>query len=409
MTGTVQVIGRDLVAADSPAVTPGPAAGGRAGAKVVGPVQIIENSEIERSTAKSVTDLLAQNAVGFMSEWTPGQTSINIRGAATDGQGRDFKSQVLVLINGHRAGTANLSKMSLADIDRIEIVRGPSSVIYGSQNMGGVINIIMKTGRTAPGTFVEGNGGSWGLEQGKAQNGGVHKGFDWYAGAYGGKRDDFHIGGGGSERNTAWTRRSGSSSLGYQIDENNRVDFNIRTDGVFDVGFRGSSANIFASDNRYNSSFDVSLTGGAPAERLSWFFQAYGVNDVDDLNNPSPLSAAINPRTSLDRNKRNLDIVGTRLQPRVNLWSSNKLLLGWDSERNWLRSTRERAGLNNVIVPQLAPTDNNQNESVNAFYLEDVQTLLDDRLTLRGGVRRTYGKTTLDPTPFAPTLIPGSK
>ena len=376
---------------------------------MVGPVQIIENSEIERSTAKSVTELLAQNAVGFMSEWTPGQTSINIRGAATDGQGRDFKSQVLVLINGHRAGTANLSKMSLADIDRIEIVRGPSSVIYGSQNMGGVINIIMKTGRTAPGTFVEGNGGSWGLEQGKAQNGGVYKGFDWYAGAYGGKRDDFHIGGGGSERNTAWTRRSGSSSLGYQIDENNRVDFNIRTDGVFDVGFRGSSANIFASDNRYNSSFDVSLTGGAPAERLSWFFQAYGVNDVDDLNNPSPLSAAINPRTSLDRNKRNLDIVGTRLQPRVNLWSSNELLLGWDSERNWLRSTRERAGLNNVIVPQLAPTDNNQNESVNAFYLEDVQTLLDDRLTLRGGVRRTYGKTTLDPTPFAPTLIPGSK
>src|SRR3954469_8345731 len=169
ITGTVQVIGRDLVAADSPAVAPAPA--GRAGASVVGPVQIIENSEIERSTAKSVTDLLAQNAVGFMSEWTPGQTSINIRGAATDGQGRDFKSQVLVLINGHRAGTANLSKMSLADIDRIEIVRGPSSVIYGSQNMGGVINIIMKTGRTAPGTFVEGSGGSWGLEQGKAQNG----------------------------------------------------------------------------------------------------------------------------------------------------------------------------------------------------------------------------------------------
>jgi len=266
VTGTVQVIGRDLVAADSPAVAPAPA--GRAGANVVGPVQIIENSEIERSTAKSVTELLAQNAVGFMSEWTPGQTSINIRGAATDGQGRDFKSQVLVLINGHRACTANLSKMSLADIDRIEIVRGPSSVIYGSQNMGGVINIIMKTGRTSPGTFVEGSGGSWGLEQGKAQNGGVYKGFDWYVGAYGGKRDDFRIAGGNRELNTAWTRHSGSSSLGYQIDENNRVDFNIRTDGVFDVGFRGSSANIFASDNRYNSSFDVSLTGGAPAERL---------------------------------------------------------------------------------------------------------------------------------------------
>ena len=409
VTGTVQVIGRDLIAADSPAVAPAPTGGPGLRSTVVGPVQIIESSEIERSTAKSVTELLAQNAVGFMSEWTPGQTSINIRGAATDGQGRDFRSQVLVLINGHRAGTANLSKLSLADIDRIEIVRGPSSVIYGSQNMGGVINIIIKTGLTAPGTFVEGSGGSWGLVQGKAQNGGVYKGFDWYAGVYGGKRDDFHIAGGAEELNTAWTRRSGASSLGYQIDENNRVDFNIRTDGVFDTGFRGSGANIFASDNRYNSSFDVSLTGAAPAERLSWFFQAYGVNDVDNLNNPNPLSAAITPRTSLDRNKRNLDIVGTRLQPRVNLWSSNELLLGWDAESSWLRSTRDRLGLTNLAVPQLPPTDNNQNESVNAFYFEDVQTLLDDRLTLRGGVRKTYGKTTLDPTPNAPTLIPGSK
>src|SRR5262249_40883851 len=114
VTGTVQVIGgQDLVAADSPAAGPGAAGTPGPAARVAGPVQIIERSAIERSTAKSVADLLAQNAVGFLSEWTPGQTSINIRGAATDGQGRDFKSQVLVLINGHRAGTANVAKMSL--------------------------------------------------------------------------------------------------------------------------------------------------------------------------------------------------------------------------------------------------------------------------------------------------------
>ena len=410
VTGTVQVIGgRDLVAADSPAAGPGSVETPGPAGRVVGAVQVLERSVIERSTAKSVAELLAQNAVGFLSEWTPGQTSINIRGAATDGQGRDFRSQVLMLINGHRAGTANVAKMSLADVDRIEIVRGPSSVIYGSQNMGGVINIIMKTGLTAPGTFAEVNGGSWGLMQGKVQNGGVYRGADWYGGVYAGKRDDFHIAGGAQELNTAWKRKSASSSLGYQINADNRVDFNIRTDGIFDAGFRGSSANLFAADNRYNSSFDLGYTGRLPGERLSWFFQTYGVNDVDDLNNPSPLSAAVNPRTSLDRNKRNLDIVGTRLQPRVQLWSSNELLLGWDSERNWLRSDRARLGLTTARIAQLAPTDNNQSETVNAFYFEDVQTLLDDRLTLRGGVRRTFGATSLDPTPNAPTLIPGTK
>ncbi|MDP1841739.1 MAG: TonB-dependent receptor plug domain-containing protein, partial [Reyranella sp.] len=99
--------------------------------RIAGTVQIIHQDRIEKSTARSVADLLAENAVGFMSEWTPGQTSINIRGAATEGQGRDFKSQVLVLINSHRAGTANVAKLSTADIQRIEIVRGPTSVVYG--------------------------------------------------------------------------------------------------------------------------------------------------------------------------------------------------------------------------------------------------------------------------------------
>ena len=81
--------------------------------RIAGTVQIIHQDRIEKSTARSVADLLAENAVGFMSEWSPGQTSINIRGAATEGQGRDFRSQVLVLINSHRAGTANVAKLSL--------------------------------------------------------------------------------------------------------------------------------------------------------------------------------------------------------------------------------------------------------------------------------------------------------
>ena len=159
-----------------------------------------------------------------MSEWTPGQTSINIRGAATEGQGRDFKSQVLVLLNGHRAGTANVSKLSTADIERIEIVRGPSSVIYGSQNMGGVINIILKTGLTAPGNVVQADAGSWNLLEAKAASGGLYKGFDWYVGGAASTRDNYAISGGAPELNTAWTRYGGTGAFGYQIDDTSRVE-----------------------------------------------------------------------------------------------------------------------------------------------------------------------------------------
>jgi vitamin B12 transporter len=368
--------------------------------RIVGTIQVIDKAEIERSTASSVTGLLAEHAVGFLSEWTPGQTQINIRGATTDGQGRDFKSQVLVLINGHRAGTANVSKLSLADIDRIEIVRGPSSVIYGSQNMGGVINIIYKTGFTAPGTFVEGSTGSWGLAQGRAQNGGVSKDIDWYGGVAGGTRGDYRIGGsGGKELNTSWHRRGAAGDIGYQINENNHVDLNVRTDGIYNTGFRGSDANIFSSDDRFNRSFDLNYRGKIPDGRVSWFFQNYGVTDVDDLNHPSPLAS---PFTTADDNRRQLDIIGSRFQPRVKMWDSNDLLLGWDWEQSWLRSTRLR------LPTATSPFDNNQSELVNALYFEDAQTFFNERLTVRGGLRKTFGTTNLDPTPNVPALIPGS-
>ena len=67
--------------------------------KIAGTVQVIDGDKISKSSAKSVTDLLAENAVGFMSEWTAGQTLLNIRGGATEGQGRDFKSEVLILLD----------------------------------------------------------------------------------------------------------------------------------------------------------------------------------------------------------------------------------------------------------------------------------------------------------------------
>ncbi len=310
--------------------------------KIAGTIQVIDGDKITKSTAKSVTDLLAENSVGFMSEWTAGQTLINIRGAATEGQGRDFKSEVLILINGHRAGTSNISKLSTADVERIEIVRGPSSVVYGSANMGGVINIILKTGRTAPGNLLEASTGSWNLIQGKAQSGGTFQGVDWYLGLAGGSQGNHQVGGGAYESNTAWNREGGTAALGYQIDPDNRVDMTLRTDGVYDTGFRGSSSNIFAFDTRYNQSVDVSYNGKTPDSRGHLFIQGYYVQDVDALNNPSPFSNlnAVTARTTLDYNRRQLDIEGVRFQPSYKIFPTNELLVGADWEQTWITSTR---------------------------------------------------------------------
>ena len=64
--------------------------------KIASTVQVIDAEEIRESGSDSVTELLKERATGFFSEWTPAQTSITMRGARSDGQGRDFRGQVLV-------------------------------------------------------------------------------------------------------------------------------------------------------------------------------------------------------------------------------------------------------------------------------------------------------------------------
>ena len=172
---------------------------------------------------------------------------------------------MLILINGHRAGTANISKLSIADVERIEIVRGPSSVIYGSQNMGGVINIILKTGRTAARHLHR--GGRRLVELCRRQGcrtPATPAPTTGTPAATAARQGDYQVGGGQVELNTAWNRYGGTGAFGWQIDPNNRIDVTARSDGVYDTGFRGSSANIFANDNRYNHSIDFTWHGKTP-------------------------------------------------------------------------------------------------------------------------------------------------
>jgi vitamin B12 transporter len=232
--------------------------------QVASMVQVIDQETIANSAALSITDLLAQNGVGFFSEWTPAQTSINIRGGASDGQGRDFRSDVLVLLNGRRAGTANLSKLSLNDVHRIEVIRGPASVIYGSQAVGGVINIITRNGRNTSGSLLTATTGSWRRLDGTASTAGKHGQWDFYLGASAGYRDDYESGSGsvGTMENTNYTRRGGLGAAGYAFNDLHRLDVMARSDGTYRAGFRGSSWDTDNQEDRYNASFDLTYSGG---------------------------------------------------------------------------------------------------------------------------------------------------
>ncbi len=126
--------------------------------QALAPVSVITRKDIEERQATSVPELLnTLPGVQINTNGGPGATaSLQIRGASS--------SQLLVLVDGQRVGSATLGTAPIQyfdpdQIEQIEIVRGPRASLYGADAVGGVINIITRTGSGAPkATFKAGYG-----------------------------------------------------------------------------------------------------------------------------------------------------------------------------------------------------------------------------------------------------------
>jgi len=108
-------------------------------------VTVIKGDDLVKSGATSVAEAINTTAGALVTDQGPigSLQAVTLRGAPY--------AQVLVLLDGKRlnsgaAGGYDLSELPipLAAIDRIEIVRGPASALYGSDAVGGVVNIITK-------------------------------------------------------------------------------------------------------------------------------------------------------------------------------------------------------------------------------------------------------------------------
>ena len=116
--------------------------------------EVITAKDIQRMGADDVLSALALADNLNLSKARMTGNSVQLRGMSTN--------HTLILVDGKRiagedaANTTNayaLQRLNVSDIDRIEIVRGPSSSLYGSDAMGGVINVITRVPKKAGGTF----------------------------------------------------------------------------------------------------------------------------------------------------------------------------------------------------------------------------------------------------------------
>jgi vitamin B12 transporter len=225
--------------------------------RVTSDVQVISQAQIRASSADSVEDLLRREAGLQMSRTGgPGQSaSVLIRGASA--------ANTVVLIDGVRAGSATLGQfefesISLGAIERIEVLRGPGSSLYGADAVGGVVQIFTKRGQTgAPLVSAHVALGQYRSGVADVAVSGAQAGFD-YAASLGHERsrgvsslkagaDGYNPDGDGYNRST------GQFKLGYTPATGHRVGLNAletRVNAQFD-------SNEYLADGSSVSNTDV--------------------------------------------------------------------------------------------------------------------------------------------------------
>lgn len=371
-------------------------------------VRSFDHGELEASSPRQLTDFFQSRGLSQIQEYGPGHATMVIRGSSTlgNGQGWSDGSEISVLINGRPAGTANLGKLSTHDLERIEIVQSPGSVLYGSSSVGGVINLITKNGRSFEGTELTTLFSSSDRYTGILETSGRQGTFDYYLELSATNAGDYDTGRGstGSQPNTSYDQRSINVGLGYEINDHHRLDFTFRQDGIYDAGHPGSSYSFTDYDKRYGTSLQLDYAGATSDGRLRWKNQAYWLRDVDALHwSQDPLIGLIarllapsligTPGITRDVNERELREWGNRFSLQADLTPRNTLTAGIDLKYSELENRRERTaaagylgGLIGIPVIQ-PPLGVDAGTLTTGVYLLDAHTFLDGRVKLTLGGR----------------------
>ncbi|WP_244609926.1 TonB-dependent receptor domain-containing protein [Lampropedia puyangensis] len=190
-------------------------------------ISVIDRTTIEQSGVTGVADLLARlPGVEISRNGGPGTTtSVFIRGTET--------RYTAVFIDGVRVdsqstGGAPWEAIPLGMIDRIEVLRGPAAAVYGSDAIGGVVQIFTRKGQAGSHPFVAVGLGNQGTQDASAGLSGAANGWDYaLSGGYErsdgfNARSDASVYGYNPDKD-GFRRSSGQAKLGYQLNQQHRI------------------------------------------------------------------------------------------------------------------------------------------------------------------------------------------
>lgn len=232
-------------------------------------VSVVSNDQIENSSESSLLPVLSEQVPGlFVTE--RGVTGFGVStGAAGQislrGIGGSPNTEILVLLNGNPQfmglmGHPLPDAYTASDVEKVEVIRGPASTLYGTNAMGGVINIITKEqkeeGFRANSRLMY---GSYNTQKYMINTGFKKDGFSIY-GSYNHDQTDGH------RDSSDFCLNNGYIRLGYDLNENLSVntDFSLENFNDTDPGPEGSNAGYtiditrgmgaIALDNKFDNS-----------------------------------------------------------------------------------------------------------------------------------------------------------
>ena len=264
--------------------------------EIANSITIIDSDEIARSHKSSVVDLLKdETGITVAQQGGPGKLSnFFIRGANSN--------HTLVLIDGVEMNDPSspnnaydLSTLQTNNIERIEIVRGPQSALYGTDAMAGVINIITKKGEEKPVVSLTTEGGSNNHFKGGLNASGKYKRLNFSAGLSRIYTDGISVINQDkeSDEKDKYSGSSISANIGYEIGASSKINFLYRfVDSKNDLDHSekfGDDPNYtFENEEQvFRGEFQSAFFSGFWKTKLSSSFMkkiSSGLDEADDRN-----------------------------------------------------------------------------------------------------------------------------
>lgn len=398
--------------------------------KIAQKLDLISREDIQMTPANDLTDIVRKTAAVDVIQYPNLSSGIGIRGFRPQFSG--LNQRTLLLIDGRPAGATNLSQINLNGIERIEVLKGPASSLYGSQAMGGVINVITKRSKGAPSgnAFLE-YGSFKTVQAGVNTGGNITSKLDYdLSFSYLERSKDYKIGDDNWLRNAFgyqhaqknYTDRpvvetdettgdgdrrpftklhyfSGSLRLGYQLSDRWRVDVRGERFQAGDVESPGelSSGSTEASTKDVDrQALDVSLTGQIGQHSPSVKVYASEENTRNYTQNVS--GKRVIPFQSAQGHNA---WKGVQVKDVWNL-GRHSVILGYDylhastNSRRWTNDTTERA-----------PTQPEYALISSAFFGQALLNI--GNLTLQPGIRLDHITFDVRETPLLPSYKAGKK